>query len=291
MRVGLFLVIVLAAVSCKDGGSLAFGGSPIPDAVVTTAIRAHTLAAGSPPIENLSIVQVTRASAEKASARVAKGNVDDESRTAAYFAGRLNVSAADTANGVEERVGVVWRGITRGRNGTARDVREHEVATRFRSGQWAIAGYLLTDAGAFAGTGDHAGIYRAEDRSARGGFRCEMTLIPAAEASFRGTYRCSGKHRDYTYEPYRNVRYEGTIEKFVELAWTPERLTAGRNVGAFFITRTASGAQALIPVEVQENGQLIVRWNPPSREEQGPSRTSSLRLRFQRNGAATGGAL
>jgi hypothetical protein len=272
------------------------GGARVPDAVLATAIRAHTLAAGSAPIENLAIVQVRRASAVKARERMAKGATDDDARVAALFAGHLDVSTADAANGVEERVGVAWRGLERGRDGTARDVRESAVATRFRGGLWSVAGYLLTDAGEFAGRGDHAGTYRAEDRSARGSFRCELDLAPAAaHATFRGTYRCAGRYRNYTYEPYRDMRYDGTIEEFVELAWTPAWLSAARSgpgsccVEAFFITRSATGDQALVPVAVRKDGAIHVRWNPPSRREQGPSRTSSMRLTFQETATTSGG--
>lgn len=296
---GLLLVaIALFVIACKDGGALSSGGAPVPDAVLPSAIRTHALAAGSGPIENLTIAQVTRASAEKARARVAKGEADDETRTAAQFAAHLDVSPADAANGVEERVGVVWRGIVRGQDGTARDVRESVVATRFQGGLWTVAGYLLTEAGAFAGRGDHAGTYGAVDTrwSGTGSFRCEMDLAPAAPTTFRGTYRCVGRHRRYAYEPYKEIRYEGAIEEFVELAWTPERLNAARRgpglccVGALLIARSADG-QTLVNVTVQEDGGIQIRWNAPSSREQGPSRTSDMELTFRENIQVSGGGL
>ena len=163
-----------------------------------------------------------------------------------------------------------------------------------------MAGYLLSEAGAFAGRGDHAGTYRAEDRqwSLSGSFRCELELAPAAaEGTFHGTYRCAGRYRNYAYEPYTDVRYEGTIEEFVELAWTPAWVSAARSgpgsccVEAFFIARSATGNQSLVPVAVRKDGAIHVRWNPPSRREQGPSRTSSMRLTFQETAATSGGGL
>jgi len=105
----------------------------------------HTIADGSPPIEGLKIVQVTRAAASRAQERVTKGKADDDIHAAAGFASRLDVSPADAANGVAERVGVAWSGIGRGRDGTARDVREQLIATKFQDGVWYVAGYLLTD--------------------------------------------------------------------------------------------------------------------------------------------------
>lgn len=288
-------LLLLCAACSKEGGAFAFGGAAVPEPVIQTAIRMHTLARGSRPIENLTVRQVTRASAEKAAARTTTSDADDDARLLAHLGTKLNVSAADTENGVEERVGILWRGIGRREDGTAEDVREMDVATHFRGGVWALAGFLLRDNGALAGTGDYAGSYRAEERDARGTFRCDLTLAPSNPATFRGTYRCAGQHRNYTNEPYTDVRYEGTIEEFVELAWTPQRFAAAQNASAsccadaFVIARAASGAQSLVAVEVRKNGDLDVPWNLPSRVEQGPSRTSSWRLRFQRNDETSGG--
>lgn len=240
-------------------------------------------------------MQVTRASAVRAQERVAEGKADDDTRAAARFASRLDVSPADAANGVEERVGVAWSGIGRGRDGTARDVREQLVATKFQDGLWFVSGYLLTEAGTFAGTGDYAGHYVAQDRSARGGFRCEMDLAPATPTSFRGTYRCAGRYRSYTTDPYTDVRYDGTIEEFVEMDWTPARLSAARSgggarrAGTVMLARAPAGKNVLVDVTVQKDGDLVIRWHPPSSDEQGPSHTSSRELTFQRNAAAPGG--
>lgn len=263
----LFVIAFFLSTCSKGRSAFGLGRAPIPAAVLATAIRAHTIAEGAAPIENLTIVQVTRTSALKAHERAEKGEPDEDTRAAAQFAQHLDVSAAEAANGVEERVGVVWRGIARGPDGIARDVRESDVATRFHGGVWAVAGYLLAEDGTFAGRGDHGGTYRAEDKSDRGSFQSELILAPAAPATFRGTYRCAGRQRRYSYEPYTDVRYEGAIEEFVELAWTPERLNAARNgpgsccVEAFFITRSAAEEQALVPVAVRKNGAIEVAWN------------------------------
>lgn len=292
----LLLSLTLFALACAKGeGAFGFGGSPVPDAVLATAIRMHTIASGSPPIEDLRIVQVTRSAAAGAQERVAKGKADDATSVAARFASRLDVSPADAANGVAERVGVAWSGIGRGRDGTARDVREQLIATKFQDGVWYVAGYLLTDAGAFVGTGDHAGHYVAEDATARGGFRCEIDLAPATPGTFRGTYRCAGRYRSYSNEPYKDVRYGGTIEEFVEMDWTPSRLSAARSgggagrVGTLMLARSAEGKDVLASVTIRDDGNLVIGWNPPSRGEQGPSRSSPPRMMFQKNAAASGG--
>jgi len=291
------LGMALFALACSKGErAFGVGGNPVPDAVLATAIRMHTIVEDSSPIEGLATVQVTRSSAVRAQERAAKGKTDEDARAAARFATRLDVSAADAANGVEERVGIALRGIRRAKDGTARDVREDWVATRFQDGAWAVGGFLLNEAGAFAGRGDHAGHYRAEDtRRASGSFVCEVDLAPAGESVFRGTYRCAGRHRDYTYEPYRDVRYESVIEQFVEMAWTRARLAECRSgpgprcVEAFLLTRSAEGEQALVKLEVQEDGDLVIPWHPPSQKEQGPSRSRSLRLIFQKQAATSGG--
>ncbi len=292
----LLLGITFFVLACAKGeGAFGFGGDPVPDAVLATAIRMHTIGSGSPPIEDLRIVQVTRSAAARAEERVAKGKADDDTRVAARFASRLDVSPADAANGVEERVGVAWSGIGRGHDGTARDVREQVIATKFQDGVWYVAGYLLTDAGAFAGTGDHAGHYVAEDASARAGFRCEMDLAPATLGRFRGTYRCAGRYRSHTYEPYKDVRYDGTIEEFVEMDWTPARMSVARKgggagrVGTLMLARSAAGKDVLASVTIRDDGNLVIGWNPPSRGEQGPSRSSPPRLMFQKTAARSGG--
>lgn len=267
----------------------------MPDAVLATAIRLHTIAEESPPIEDLRVVQVTRSAAVRAQERVAEGKADDDTHAAAGFASRLAVSPADAANGVAERVGVTWSGIGRGRDGTARDVRERLIATKFQDGVWYVAGYLLTDGGAFVGTGDHAGHYVAEDATARGGFRCEMDLAPATPGTFRGTYRCAGRYRSYSNEPYKDVRYDGTVEEFVQMDWTPARLSAARSgggagrVGTLLLARSAAGNDLLASVTIRDDGDLVIGWHPPSRGEQGPSGRSSSRLVFQKNAAASGG--
>jgi hypothetical protein len=292
----LLLGVTLFVLACAKGeGAFGLGSEPVPNAVLATAIRMHTIASGSPPIEGLRIVQVTSSAAARAQERVAKGSADDDTHAAAGFASRLDVSPADAANGVAERVGVVWRGIGRGHDGTARDVREQLIATKFHDGMWYVAGYLLTDTGAFAGTGDHAGHYVAEDATARAGFRCEMNLTPATPGTFRGTYRCAGRHRSYTYEPYKDVRYDGTIETFVEMNWTPARLRVARDgggagrVGTVMLARSAAGKDVLASVTVKDDGDLVIGWHPPSAREQGPSRRSSSRLVFQKDAATPGG--